>query len=95
MLEAVHYDLASGQQLTASYSDYAIPRASDLPAFAVGFNEHPTARNMLGVMGSGHAGAIAAPQVIIGAIADAIGIGHIDMPATPERICHACRAPRG
>jgi carbon-monoxide dehydrogenase large subunit len=94
MLELVHYDPASGQLLTASFSDYALPRAADLPWLQVQFNEHPTQRNPLGAKGVGQAGAIAAPQTIIGAIADAIGIKHLDMPATPERVWQACRSAR-
>ena len=91
MMELVHYDPASGQLLTASFSDYALPRAADLPWLSVRFNEHPTQRNPLGAKGVGQAGAIAAPQTIIGAVADAIGIRHLDMPATPERVWQACR----
>ena len=91
MMELVHYDPASGQLLTASFSDYALPRAADLPWLSVRFNEHPTQRNPLGAKGVGQAGAIAAPQTIIGAVADAIGIKHLDMPVTPERVWQACR----
>ena len=57
---------------------------ADLPALEVRFNEHPTARNPLGAKGAGQAGAIGAPQTVMGAIADALGIAHLDMPATPE-----------
>ena len=91
LLEAVHYD-EGGQLLTASFADYALPRASDLPMLDVAFNEHPTARNPLGAKGAGQAGAIGAPQTIMAAVADAIGIAHLDMPATPERVWRACRA---
>lgn len=92
LMEAVRYDDGDGQLLTASFQDYALPRASDLPPLEVGFNEHPTARNPMGAKGSGQAGAIGAPQTIMGAIADALGIAHLDMPATPERVWRACRA---
>jgi carbon-monoxide dehydrogenase large subunit len=92
LMESIHYDPDSGQLLTASFADYAIPRAADLPWLALSFNEHPTSRNILGAKGAGQAGAIAAPQTIINAIADAIGIPHIDMPATPERVWRACRS---
>ena len=84
--ERVHYDAESGQLLTASFSDYAIPRASDLPVLEVYFAETPTGRNPLGAKGSGQAGAIAAPQAVMNALADALGVEHIDMPATPERV---------
>lgn len=92
LMEAVRYDDGDGQLLTASFQDYALPRASDLPPLEVEFNEHPTARNPMGAKGSGQAGAIGAPQTIMGAIADALGIAHLDMPATPERVWRACRA---
>ena len=91
LLEVVRYD-ASGQLLTASFQDYTLPRAADLPPLEVRFNEHPTARNPLGAKGAGQAGAIGAPQTIMSAIADALGIAHLDMPATPERVWRACRA---
>jgi len=92
LMEGVHYDPAGGQLLTASFQDYAIPRAADLPPLEVRFNEHPTGRNLLGAKGSGQAGAIGAPQTVMGAIADALGIAHLDMPATPERVWRACQA---
>lgn len=92
LMEGVHYDPAGGQLLTASFQDYAMPRAADLPSLEVRFNEHPTGRNLLGAKGSGQAGAIGAPQTVMGAIADALGIAHLDMPATPERVWRACQA---
>ena len=90
LMEGVAYDGASGQLLTATFQDYTLPRAADLPWLEVRFNEHPTARNPLGAKGSGQAGAIGAPQAVMGAIADALGIAHLDMPATPERVWRAC-----
>lgn len=95
LMESVHFDPEGGQLLTASLSDYALPRAADFPSLEVVFNEHPTARNPLAAKGAGQAGAIAAPQTIISAVADAIGIAHLDMPATPERVWRACQARRG
>ena len=92
LMEAVRYDGEGGQLLTASFQDYTLPRAADLPWLEVRFNEHPTARNPLGAKGAGQAGAIGAPQTVMGAIADALGIAHLDMPATPERVWRACRA---
>ena len=77
--------------------DYALPRADDLPPLEVTLAELPTARNPLGVKGSGQAGCIAAPQTIVNAILDALaplGIEHIDMPATPERVWRAIRDSR-
>src|SRR5581483_1720404 len=88
MLEHTVYDPRSGQLLSGSFSDYALPRADDLPPLEIALAELPTAANPLGVKGSGQAGAIAAPQTVVAAILDALaplGIEHIDMPATPER----------
>jgi aerobic carbon-monoxide dehydrogenase large subunit len=97
LLEHTVYDRASGQLLSASLMDYALPRAGDLPLFDITLVELPTSANPLGVKGSGQAGCIAAPQTIINAIVDALaplGIEHIDMPATPERVWRAIRAAR-
>ncbi len=95
LMESVHYDPEHGQLLTASLSDYAVPRAADLPWLEVGFDENPTTRNPLGAKGSGQAGAIGAPQTVMSAVADALGIAHLDMPATPELVWRACRARSG
>ncbi|MDT7950473.1 MAG: xanthine dehydrogenase family protein molybdopterin-binding subunit [Acetobacteraceae bacterium] len=93
LLERVHYDPEHGQLLTASWTDYAIPRAADLPWLEVRFDETvPTARNPLGAKGSGQAGSIGAPQTVMAAVADALGVAHLDMPATPEAVWRACRA---
>jgi carbon-monoxide dehydrogenase large subunit len=97
LLEYAAYDAESGQLLGGSLMDYALPRADDLPAFAINLVEQPTAANRLGVKGSGQAGAIAAPQTVINAILDALaslGVTHIEMPATPERVWQAIRASR-
>ena len=99
-LEHTVYDPQSGQLLSGSLMDYAVPRAADLPALDITLEEMPTAANPLGVKGSGQAGAIAAPQTILNAILDALaplGIEHLDMPATPERVWRAIRgsADRG
>ena len=91
LLESIYYDPETGQLLSASFSDYTIPRATDLPGLEVRFNEHPTTRNPLGAKGAGQAGAIGAPQTIMNALTDAIGVAHIDMPATPERVWRACQ----
>ncbi len=91
------YDPESGQLLSGSLMDYALPRADDLPALDITLDGLPTAANPLGVKGSGQAGAIAAPQTIVAAVLDALGplgIDHIDMPATPERVWRAIRASR-
>jgi carbon-monoxide dehydrogenase large subunit len=95
LLEHTVYDPGSGQLLSGSLTDYALPRADDLPSFDIALAELPTSANPLGVKGSGQAGCIAAPQTIINAIVDALaplGIEHIEMPATPERVWRAIRA---
>jgi carbon-monoxide dehydrogenase large subunit len=93
--ERTVYDPESGQLLSGSLMDYALPRAGDLPVLEITLDGLPTAANPLGVKGSGQAGAIAAPQTIVAAVLDALaplGIEHIDMPATPERVWRAIRA---
>ncbi len=95
LLEDVVYDAESGQLLTGSLMDYALPRAEDLPALEVVLEGTPTAANPLGVKGVGQAGAIAAPQVVMNAIADALaqaGAVAPDMPATPEKLWRAINA---
>jgi carbon-monoxide dehydrogenase large subunit len=94
MLERTVYDPESGQMLSGSFMDYAVPRANDLPDLEITLTGVPTRANPLGVKGSGQAGAIAAPQTIISAILDALaplGVQHIDMPATPEHVWRAIR----
>jgi carbon-monoxide dehydrogenase large subunit len=95
MLEHTVYDPQNGQMLSGSFMDYALPRADDLPDFAITLTGVPTSANPLGVKGSGQAGAMAAPQAIICAVLDALaplGVTHIDMPATPERVWRAIQA---
>jgi len=92
LLEHTVYDQKSGQLLSGSFMDYQLPRAIDLPDLDIALTGIPTKANPLGVKGSGQAGAIAAPQTIINAILDALaplGVTHIDMPATPERVWRA------
>jgi carbon-monoxide dehydrogenase large subunit len=92
MLEDIIYDRESGQLLSGSLMDYALPRAEDVPAIEVILEGTPTAANPLGVKGSGQAGAIAAPQTVMNAIADALALRGApvpDMPATPEKIWRA------
>ena len=89
LLEHTVFDPESGQLLSGSLMDYALPRADDLPMFDVSLIERPTGANPLGVKGSGQAGAIAAPQTVMAAVRDALasaGVTEIDMPATPERV---------
>jgi aerobic carbon-monoxide dehydrogenase large subunit len=85
LLEQVIYD-ESGQLVNGSFMDYALPHASDLPSYEVGYTNTPCTHNPLGVKGCGEAGAIAAPAAVINAVADALDIDHIDMPATSEKV---------
>ncbi len=98
LLEHTVYDPQSGQLLSGSLMDYALPRADDLPFFEVTLSGTPTAANPLGVKGSGQAGCIAAPQTVMNAVLDALaplGVRQLDMPATPERVWRAIREAHG
>jgi aerobic carbon-monoxide dehydrogenase large subunit len=90
MLEGAVYD-ANGQLLTASYMDYCMPRADDLPSYDVGMTHTACPSNPLGVKGCGEAGAIAAPPALINAITDALGHEDIAMPATPQAVWRAAQ----
>ncbi|UVC08267.1 xanthine dehydrogenase family protein molybdopterin-binding subunit [Rhizobium sp. TH2] len=85
LLEGVRYS-ADGQLLTASYMDYAMPRADDLPSFNLSHQNTPCPSNPLGIKGCGEAGAIGSPPALINAITDAIGNNTLTMPATPEKV---------
>ena len=91
LLEGAVYD-KNGQLLTASYMDYTMPRAADLPSFAIGTTTTPCPSNPLGIKGCGEAGAIAAPPAVINAITDALGHENISMPATPQVVWKAAQA---
>jgi len=91
LLENAHYD-ENGQLLTASYMDYCMPRADDLPSFKVGYTNTPCTHNDLGVKGCGEAGAIASPPALINAVIDALsplGVTDMSMPATPQKVWKA------
>ena len=92
LLESCIYDPDSGQLLTGSYMDYAMPRADHLPSFKVDYTVTPCPHNPLGAKGCGEAGAIAAPAAVINAITDAIGVSHLDMPATPLKVWQVIQA---
>jgi carbon-monoxide dehydrogenase large subunit len=92
LLENCVYDAESGQLVSGSYMDYCMPRADDLPSYRVDTTNTPCQTNPLGVKGCGEAGAIASPPALINAITDALGIAHMDMPATPEKVWHAAQA---
>ena len=86
------YDGASGQLLSGSFMDYCLPRADDMPPFALAANGVPTSQNPLGIKGCGEAGAIPAPAAVVNAVLDALrerGVTDIDMPLTPERVWRA------
>ena len=86
ILEDTIYDDETGQLLSGSFMDYAIPRASDMPSIKFSYNEILCNSNPLGIKGAGEAGAIGAPPAVINAICNALNISHIDMPAKPEKI---------
>jgi len=92
LLEGTHYDTETGQLLTASYMDYTMPRADDLPSFNVSHQNTPCPGNPLGIKGCGEAGAIGSPPALINAITDAIGNNDLTMPATPQRVWAALRS---
>src|SRR6185295_1978345 len=90
LLENTVYDVDSGQLLSASLMDYALPRAADLPPFVFETRNVPCRTNPLGVKGAGEAGAIGSCPAVMNAILDALWrayrIRYVDMPATPERL---------
>jgi aerobic carbon-monoxide dehydrogenase large subunit len=95
MLERTVFDPETGQLLTGSLTDYCIARAEDLPAIEFAYNVVPCRTNPLGVKGAGEAGAIGAPPALVNAVINALGelgIEHLDMPLTPERLWQAIRA---
>ncbi|HEY7611023.1 MAG TPA: xanthine dehydrogenase family protein molybdopterin-binding subunit [Alphaproteobacteria bacterium] len=97
LMERVAYDAETGQLLTGSLMDYALPRASDLPVLVVDTHEVRCPTNPVGVKGAGEGGATGAPPAVINALLDALaeaGVTHIDMPATPEAVWQALRAAR-
>ncbi|MSO74474.1 MAG: xanthine dehydrogenase family protein molybdopterin-binding subunit [Alphaproteobacteria bacterium] len=97
LLEHSIYDPASGQLITGSFMDYAMPRADNLSAIEFNYNEFPCTTNPLGAKGAGEAGCLGSPPAVIGAICDALkdyGVTHIDMPATPQAIWRAMNGGR-
>jgi carbon-monoxide dehydrogenase large subunit len=98
LMENVAFDPESGQMLSASFMDYAMPRAADLPPhYELDFIDVPAKTNPLGVKGVGEAGCVGAPPAVILAILDALrplGVEHLDMPATPQRVWQAIHQRR-
>jgi carbon-monoxide dehydrogenase large subunit len=94
LMEQVAYDPESGQLLSGSFMDYAMPRAADFPNIEIASNEVPTSRNPLGVKGAGEAGTVGALPAVMNAILNAlapVGVSDVPMPATPNRIWKAIR----
>ena len=97
LVEETVYDPESGQLLSGSFMDYAMPRADVVPGFDFSMSPVPCATNPLGLKGAGEAGAIGAPPAVINAVVDALsplGVRHVDMPATPERLWRLIRDAR-
>jgi carbon-monoxide dehydrogenase large subunit len=97
LLENCVYDRESGQLLTGSYMDYAMPRADDLPNFKIGHVCTPCTTNPLGTKGCGEAGAIGSPPAVMNAVLDALaplGVIDMDMPASPHRVWKAIQEAR-
>ena len=96
-MEQTVYDRESGQLLTGSYMDYAMPRAADLPDIASSWKGVPCRNNTSGRKGAGEAGTVGSTPAVISAVLDALselGVTHFDMPATPDRIWQAIREAR-
>ena len=91
MLENAVYD-KNGQLLTASYMDYCMPRADDVPSYNLSTHVTPCPGNPLGIKGCGEAGAIGSPPALMNAVTDAIGNNNLNMPATPSRVWAALNA---
>ena len=98
LCEDIRFDPDTGELLTGSFMDYAMPRASDLCAIAIRSNPVPTKTNPLGVKGAGEAGTVGAMPAVANALVDALsefGVRHIEMPATAEVIWRAMRGGKG
>jgi len=98
VMEQVVYDRESGQMLSGSFMDYAMPRAEDFPYLTIESNPCPTKLNPLGAKGAGEAGTVGALPVIVNAVLDALAplrVKQLEMPATSQRIWQAIQAARG
>jgi len=97
LMERTMYDPDSGQLLSGSFMDYALPRAGDLPEIEVELLEIPCLTNPLGAKGAGEAGAVGSPPAVMNALLDALmaaGVTQMDMPATPEKVWKALAMAR-
>src|SRR5436309_6766467 len=98
VMEEVVYDRESGQLLSGSFMDYAMPRAEDFPYMSIESNPCPTKLNPLGAKGAGEAGTVGALPAIVNAVLDALaplGVTHLDMPTTSQRIWQAIQDVQG
>jgi carbon-monoxide dehydrogenase large subunit len=89
LMEDINYDPESGQMRSGSFMDYAMPRADDVVPFEIANNPIPTPNNVLGIKGAGEAGTTGALACTMNAINDALaplGIRHLEMPATPDKV---------
>jgi carbon-monoxide dehydrogenase large subunit len=96
--EQVVYDRATGQLLTGSFMDYAMPRAAALPSYLTELSEVPSTTHPLGIRPAGEGGTTPALAVVVNAVVDALagfGVTHVEMPATPERVWRAIQAGLG
>ena len=97
LMEEIVYDRKTGQLLSGSFLDYAMPRADDFPGITVDFHETLATTNPLGIKGVGETGTVTAPATVINAILDALrplGIDDLEMPATPLRVWKAIASAR-
>jgi carbon-monoxide dehydrogenase large subunit len=97
LFEELAYDAQTGQLLSGSFMDYAMPRADDVPLFEVDSHEVPTAVNPLGAKGVGEAGTVGALPALMNAVNDALaplGVRHLDMPVTPARVWRAIQTAK-
>ncbi len=97
LLEEIRFDRESGQLLTGSFMDYAMPRAGDMPRISIETREVPTRVNPLGAKGVGEAGTVGSLSAVVNAVCAALaplGVRHIDMPLTPERVWQAIQAAK-
>ncbi len=95
LFEGMLYDQDTGQLMTVSFGDYTLPRATDFPVFELASTETPTPLNPLGVKGIGEAGTVGSTPTVLNAVADALEVDDVEMPATAERVwqvLHRARA---
>ena len=97
MLEEIVYQPGTGQLLTGSFMDYCMPRADDMPSFELADAPAPTPYNPLGVKGGGEIAPVACLPAVLNAVVDGLaplGVDHVELPATPERVWRAIQAAR-